>query len=108
MSEEEDRGERKSPDGGTLTVIFPDDALRGCFPMDHLHFRARSLVHCRELLAMPLYWELDDKDYVLHNYYAEMPVLLLCPTSREIDSRKVYERAGLAKYFSKTAVCLTT
>jgi hypothetical protein len=53
-----------------------------------------GLVDGGELLAMPLYWEFD-----ANCNQAEMPVLFLYPTSTRIDSREMYELAGLARCF---------
>jgi hypothetical protein len=74
-----------------FTVILPETVLAEDSWFE-LHRGVPGLMDGSELLAMPLYLE-----FGANLSHAEMPVLLLCPTSRKIDSRKVYERVGLAR-----------
>ncbi|KAE9363988.1 HET-domain-containing protein [Stipitochalara longipes BDJ] len=73
-----------------FTVTFPDITLAKSELA--LHRGAPGLESGTELVAMLLYWDVN-----FSVWQAEMPILLLCPTSRKIDSRIVYERVGLAK-----------
>jgi hypothetical protein len=75
-----------------FTIVLPDDTLVETFD-SKLHRGVSGLMHGTELVAMPLYWNRRAK---LHTNQVEMPVLLLYPTSKEIESNIVYERVGLA------------
>jgi hypothetical protein len=95
--------EREKPKTGRIreyeefTVILPNNVLakNSSFELDR---GALGLVDGSKLLAMPLYWE-----FVANLNQAEMPVLLLYPTSRKIESREIYERVGLARcWFRET------
>ncbi|KAN0104948.1 HET domain containing protein [Hyaloscypha variabilis] len=75
-----------------FTIVLPDDTLVETFD-SKLHRGVSGLMHGTELVAIPLYWNRRAK---LHTNQVEMPVLLLYPTSKEIESNIVYERVGLA------------
>jgi hypothetical protein len=93
VSEKEKHKTRRIRDDLEFIIILPNNVLVGDYSFK-LHRGAMDLVDGGELLAMPLYWEFD-----ANCNQAEMPVLLLYPTSRKIDSREMYERVGRARCF---------
>lgn len=75
---------------GKFTLALPNNELAQD-SFFSLHGVESGLVHGRELLAMPLYWELDSNPNLNQ---AKMVVILLSSSSKQIDSKEIHERVG--------------
>ena len=81
----------QGPGVDDFTVVFPDISMFEP-PSVHINHGAPGLEDGIELVAMPL----GITPYYQQGKAVSVIILLLCPTCKEIDSKIIYERVGLA------------